>query len=96
MMAGMELGIEGRTAVVTGATRGIGQAVAARLAAEGATVVPVARSEGIDVTAPDAAERIAERAGGRSTSSSTTPARRRSSRSTSWSTPTGTRPSSST
>ena len=65
MMARMELGIEGRIAVVTGATRGIGAAVAERLAAEGARVVRVARSEGIDVTAPDAAERIAERAGGR-------------------------------
>ena len=60
----MDLGIEGRTAVVTGATRGIGAAVAERLEAEGARVVRVARSEGIDVTAPDAAERIAERAGG--------------------------------
>jgi len=64
MMRGMELGIEGRTAVVTGATRGIGAAVAAQLEAEGVRVVRVARSEGIDVTAPDAAERIAERAGG--------------------------------
>jgi 3-oxoacyl-[acyl-carrier protein] reductase len=64
MMAGMDLGIEGRTAVVTGATRGIGAAVAELLAAEGARVVRVARSEGIDVVAPDAAERVAERAGG--------------------------------
>jgi 3-oxoacyl-[acyl-carrier protein] reductase len=64
MMTGMDLGIEGRTAVVTGATRGIGAAVAELLAAEGARVVRVARSEGIDVVAPDAAERIAERAGG--------------------------------
>jgi 3-oxoacyl-[acyl-carrier protein] reductase len=64
MMGGMDLGIEGRTAVVTGATRGIGAAVAELLAAEGARVVPVARSEGIDVTAPDAAERIAARADG--------------------------------
>jgi len=64
MMAGMDLGIAGRTAVVTGATRGIGAAVARLLEAEGARVVRVARSEGIDVTAPDAAERIAEAAGG--------------------------------
>ena len=60
----MDLGISGRTAVVTGATRGIGAAVARILREEGATVVAVARSEGLDVTAPDAAERIAERAGG--------------------------------
>jgi 3-oxoacyl-[acyl-carrier protein] reductase len=60
----MELGIEGRTAVVTGSTRGIGAATARRLEAEGAHVVRVARSVGIDVTAPDAAERIAELAPG--------------------------------
>ena len=64
MMAGMDLGIEGRTAVVTGASRGIGAAVTELLEAEGVRVVRVARSEGIDVIAPDAAERIAERAGG--------------------------------
>ena len=64
MIPAMDLGIEGRVAVVTGATRGIGAATAAALEAEGARVVRVARSEGIDVTEPDAAERIAERAGG--------------------------------
>jgi 3-oxoacyl-[acyl-carrier protein] reductase len=64
MMRGMDLGIEGRTAVVTGATRGIGASVARLLDQEGARVVKVARSEGIDVTAPDAAARIAERAAG--------------------------------
>src|ERR687896_1838293 len=60
----MDLGIEGRTAVVTGGTRGIGAAVAGRLQDAGVRVVRVARSEGIDVTAPDAAERIAQRAPG--------------------------------
>ena len=60
----MDLGISGRTAVVTGATRGIGAAVAQLLGEEGARVVSVARSQGIDVTARDAPERIAERAAG--------------------------------
>ena len=59
----MDLGIEGRLAVVTGASRGIGAAVADMLEAEGARTVRVSRSDGIDVTAADAAERIAERAG---------------------------------
>ena len=54
----MDLGISGRCAVVTGASRGIGAEVAALLAAEGATVIGISRSEGIDVTAPDAPERI--------------------------------------
>jgi NAD(P)-dependent dehydrogenase (short-subunit alcohol dehydrogenase family) len=60
----MDLGIEGRLAVVTGASRGIGAATVARLEAEGARVVGVSRTDGIDVTEPDAAERIAARAGG--------------------------------
>jgi 3-oxoacyl-[acyl-carrier protein] reductase len=63
MMRAMDLGIAGRTAAVTGATRGIGAAVAELLEAEGARVVRVARGEGIDVTAPDAPERIAALAG---------------------------------
>src|SRR5215210_409902 len=59
----MDLGIEGRTAVVTGASRGIGAATAGLLEAEGARVVAVSRGAGIDVTAPDAADRIAAEAG---------------------------------
>ena len=60
----MDLQIEGRTAVVTGASRGIGAATVALLEAEGARVVGVSRAAGIDVTDPARAERIAELAGG--------------------------------
>jgi len=59
----MDLGIEGRVAVVTGGSRGIGEAVVAKLEEAGARVLTVARGDGQDVTAPDAAERVAERAG---------------------------------
>lgn len=70
----MDLGLSGRRAIVTGASRGIGRRVAHRLAAEGARVLMVARDgdalraaapEGgraellaADVTSPDAGERI--------------------------------------
>ena len=60
----MDLGISGRVAVVTGASSGIGEKAAEMLEDEGAKVVRVSRGEGIDVTAPDAAARIAERAPG--------------------------------
>ena len=60
----MDLGLNGRACVVTGATRGIGQATARLLAAEGANVLGVARGEGadlaVDVTEPGAAERVVE------------------------------------
>ena len=59
----MDLGIAGRTAVVTGSSRGIGAAVARVLEAEGARVVHVSRGAGIDVTAADATDRIAKAAG---------------------------------
>src|SRR4051812_17908843 len=60
----MDLGVQGRTAVVTGSSRGIGAAVARTLEGEGARVVRVSRSAGVDVTAADAAERVAALAGG--------------------------------
>jgi 3-oxoacyl-[acyl-carrier protein] reductase len=60
----MDLGITGRSAVVTGGSRGIGAAVASMLEEEGARVLVAARSEGIDVTDPGAPELIAERLGG--------------------------------
>jgi len=57
----MNLGLDGRVCVVTGATRGIGAATAAMLAQEGARVLTVARSGAdldLDVTAADAGERL--------------------------------------
>jgi 3-oxoacyl-[acyl-carrier protein] reductase len=54
----MDLGIEGRAAVVTGASRGIGLATARALEAEGVRVLHVARSSGLDVTEPGAAAEI--------------------------------------
>jgi 3-oxoacyl-[acyl-carrier protein] reductase len=70
----VELGLEGRAAVVTGASRGIGRAIARALTAEGARVLLCARNRGaldaaaadlpgsaalaVDVTADGAAEEI--------------------------------------
>jgi 3-oxoacyl-[acyl-carrier protein] reductase len=42
----MDLGLRGRTAIVTGGSKGIGLAIAATLAAEGARVVVAARGQG--------------------------------------------------
>ena len=71
----MDLGLRDRACIVTGASRGIGRATAAVLAAEGAVVLLVARDEhalaeaargvsgrtealALDITAPDAGERL--------------------------------------
>jgi len=81
----MDLGLGGRACAVTGASRGIGLAVAERLCREGARVLLIARSAdaleeavsscaeaggeasalGLDVTAPDAGERLVAEAGER-------------------------------
>jgi 3-oxoacyl-[acyl-carrier protein] reductase len=72
----MDLGLDGKACVVTGASRGIGLAIARGLAEEGARVLLVARdaerleravgelpagaaaTAALDVTAPDAGERV--------------------------------------
>jgi 3-oxoacyl-[acyl-carrier protein] reductase len=61
----MDLEITGRTAVVTGASRGIGAATASMLEREGARVLGVSRTSGIDVTDPEAPARIVEALGGK-------------------------------
>jgi 3-oxoacyl-[acyl-carrier protein] reductase len=61
----MDLGLTGRVAVVTGGRRGIGAATVRLLGEEGATALAVSRSDGIDVTALDAADQILERLDGR-------------------------------
>ena len=57
----MNLGLDGKVCVVTGASRGIGAATARMLKQEGAEVLGVARHGAdleLDVTAPDAGERV--------------------------------------
>jgi 3-oxoacyl-[acyl-carrier protein] reductase len=59
----VNLGLDGKVCVVTGATRGIGAATARMLSQEGARVLSVARHGAeieLDVTAPDAPERVLE------------------------------------
>jgi 3-oxoacyl-[acyl-carrier protein] reductase len=60
MMQAMDMGLEGKACVVTGASRGIGAATVELLEREGARVLPVSRGSGFqaDVTDPDAADRI--------------------------------------
>src|SRR5829696_4445272 len=57
----VNLGLDGKLCVVTGASRGIGAATARMLKQEGAEVLGVARHGAdleLDVTAPDAGERV--------------------------------------
>jgi 3-oxoacyl-[acyl-carrier protein] reductase len=57
----VNLGLDGKVCVVTGATRGIGAATVRMLKQEGAQVLGVARHAAdveLDVTAPDAGERV--------------------------------------
>jgi len=57
----VNLGLDGKVCVVTGATRGIGAATARMLSQEGARVLSVARTGAeleLDVTALDAADRV--------------------------------------
>src|SRR4051794_727289 len=59
----MDLGLDGKACIVTGASRGIGAATARMLADEGARVLRVARSDAdleLDVTEPDAGDRAVE------------------------------------
>jgi 3-oxoacyl-[acyl-carrier protein] reductase len=63
----MDLGLDGRICVVTGASRGIGAATARMLAQEGARVLSVARRDAeleLDITDPDAGERVLAACGG--------------------------------
>jgi 3-oxoacyl-[acyl-carrier protein] reductase len=57
----VNLGLDGKVCVVTGATRGIGASTARMLSQEGARVLSVARRGAdleLDVTTPDAGERV--------------------------------------
>lgn len=49
----MNLGIDGRTALVVGASRGIGLEITRELKAEGCKVIPVSRSHGYDLMPED-------------------------------------------
>jgi 3-oxoacyl-[acyl-carrier protein] reductase len=57
----MDLGLNGKACIVTGASRGIGAATAGMLAAEGADVLTVSRGGAdleLDLTEPESADRV--------------------------------------
>src|SRR2546423_5682205 len=59
----MDLGLNGKACIVTGASRGIGAAVSRMLAEEGANVLRVSRGGAdleLDLTEPESAERVIE------------------------------------
>src|SRR4051794_3070215 len=61
MMRPVDLGLNGKACIVTGASRGIGAAVVRALKEEGANVLGVSRGGAdleLDLTAPDAAEQV--------------------------------------
>jgi 3-oxoacyl-[acyl-carrier protein] reductase len=64
----MDLGLRSRTCVVTGASRGIGQATARMLCEEGASALLVARSEDQLLEAADECAAAGEEAGGQAES----------------------------
>jgi 3-oxoacyl-[acyl-carrier protein] reductase len=64
----VDLGLSGRTCVVTGASRGIGRATARLLCEEGAKVLLVARSEDLLLEAADECASAGAKAGGQAES----------------------------
>jgi NAD(P)-dependent dehydrogenase (short-subunit alcohol dehydrogenase family) len=56
----LDLGIKGKTALVVGASRGVGRAVALKLADEGCKVIAVARSEDSLLTLPDSIDIVVQ------------------------------------
>lgn len=56
----MNLGIAGRTALVVGASRGIGLEIARELKAEGCKVIPASRSHGFDLMPEDGPKKLIE------------------------------------
>ena len=61
----MDLGLEGKTAIVTGGSRGIGKAIARELAASGCSVVICARSaEPLDLTARELSDETGRKVSG--------------------------------